>query len=111
MGQYDVVASGASNPNYDIRYVTGRLDIQRAELTVTPDDKTRLYGDPLPAYTASFEGLVNGDTGADITGLKLEGPPKDRDVGDVRHPRLRGDQPQLPLHLPRRAPRRSPRRR
>ena len=81
VGQYDVVASGASNPNYDIHYVTGRLDIQRAELTVTPEDKTRVYGDPLPTYTAAFEGLVNGDTGADITGL-TEGPPKDASVGD-----------------------------
>ena len=82
VGRYDVVASGASNPNYDIRYVTGSLDILPAELTVTPEDQTRVYGDPLPTYTAGFGGLVNGDTKADITGLQFDGPPKAATVGD-----------------------------
>ena len=101
VGRYDVVASEASNPNYDIRYVTGSLDILPAELTVTPEDQTRVYGDPLPTYTASFGGLVNGDTKADITGLQFAGPPKAATVGDDYDiHRLRGDQPQLPLHLP-----------
>ncbi len=81
VGQYDIVPSGASNPNYDIRYVTGRLDVQPADLTVTADDKTRVYGDAVPAYTAHVDGLVNGDTRADITGLQFSGPPANAHAG------------------------------
>ena len=73
VGTYDIVGSGASNPNYTIFYTKGRLSITKAPLTITPDDQTRVYGGDKPAYTAGFDGLVNGDTAADITGLRLEG--------------------------------------
>ena len=80
-GTYDIVASGASNPNYEIHYDPGKLQILPAPLTVTPDDRERVYGDPVPAYTADLDGLVNGDTAADITGLELTGPPPGAHVG------------------------------
>jgi RHS repeat-associated protein len=35
-----------------------------APLTITADDKTKVYGDPLPALTVKYTGLVNGDTPA-----------------------------------------------
>ena len=35
----------------------------------------------MPAYTAGLDGLVNGDTAADITGLELTGPPAGAHVG------------------------------
>jgi filamentous hemagglutinin family protein len=37
-------------------------------LTVTADDKAKVYGDPLPAFTATITGLVNGDTAAAYSG-------------------------------------------
>ncbi|HSO07064.1 MAG TPA: MBG domain-containing protein [Pelomicrobium sp.] len=37
-------------------------------LTATADDKVKVYGDPLPAFTATITGLVNGDTAAAYTG-------------------------------------------
>ena len=96
VGTYDIVGSGASNPNYTVLYAKGRLKVEKAPLTITPDDQTRVYGGDKPAYTAGFDGLVNGDTAADITGLRLEGAQQDRprrdapDRGQLRHqPQLR----------------------
>jgi autotransporter-associated beta strand protein len=61
-GTYAITASGAVDPDYSISYVSGTLTIGQATLTVTADDQTRAYGDPDPAFTASFSGFVNGDT-------------------------------------------------
>ncbi len=80
-GSYDIVASGAANPHYDISYVAGTMTVGKAPLTVTPADRTRVYGADKPPYTAGFDGLVNGDTGDDITGLQIEGPAKAAGVG------------------------------
>jgi hypothetical protein len=38
-----------------------------APLTITADNKTKVYGAPLPALTASFTGFVNGDTASSLT--------------------------------------------
>jgi hypothetical protein len=35
-------------------------------LTITADDQTKVYGDPLPELTASYAGFVNGDTPASL---------------------------------------------
>lgn len=42
--------------------------VSQAPLTITPDTPTaaKIYGAPLPALTATFSGLVNGDTPADL---------------------------------------------
>jgi hypothetical protein len=36
-------------------------------LTITADNQTKVYGDPLPTLTASYSGFVNGDTSASLT--------------------------------------------
>ncbi len=51
MGEYFVDASGASNPNYDIFYSKGTLVITPAPLTITADDRTRVYGETRPPPT------------------------------------------------------------
>jgi hypothetical protein len=38
-----------------------------APLTITADDKSKLYGEALPPLTASYSGFVNGDTPASLT--------------------------------------------
>src|SRR5205823_3010099 len=48
--------------NYDFTFVDGTLTVNRATLTVTADDKSREYGEPNPARTASFNGFKNGET-------------------------------------------------
>jgi hypothetical protein len=61
--------------DYTISYVNGTLTINRAALTIAADSKTMTYGGTLPILTASYAGLVNGDTAAVITGLQLASVP------------------------------------
>jgi hypothetical protein len=42
----------------------GTLNVTPEPLTITADDKTKVYGAALPALTVSYSGLVNGDTPA-----------------------------------------------
>jgi uncharacterized repeat protein (TIGR01451 family) len=65
-GTYLIVASGAASANYNISYVNGTLNITKAALTITADDKTKVSGDPLPVFTASYAGFVNNDTPANL---------------------------------------------
>jgi uncharacterized repeat protein (TIGR03803 family) len=66
---YSITVSGATDPNYTISYVPGTLTITPAALTITADNKTKVYGDPLPTLTASYSGFVNGDTASNLTTL------------------------------------------
>ena len=67
VGGYVITASGASSPNYTISYVSGTLSIAPAPLTITADNQVKDYGEALPTLTASYAGLVNGDTAASLT--------------------------------------------
>src|SRR5205807_2107996 len=55
-------------PNYALVFVNGTLTISQATLTVTADDKSKIYGAANPSLTASYSGFVNGDTTAILTG-------------------------------------------
>ena len=48
-------------------YVAGQLTVKQAALTITADSKTSTYGDALPALTATYTGLVNGDGSGSLT--------------------------------------------
>ena len=64
-GIYAIDASNATGTylyNYNISYVSGTLTVDKANLTVTADGKTKVYGTNDPALTFSQTGLVNGDT-------------------------------------------------
>jgi gliding motility-associated-like protein len=52
--------------NYTPAYQSGTITVTPAPLTVTADDKNKLYGDVNPAFTVSYTGFVNGD---DVTQL------------------------------------------
>lgn len=69
VGTYQIVPSGATAPGYTIAFTNGTLSITRAALTITANDANRLYGAGNPVFGATFNGLVAGDTAADITGL------------------------------------------
>ena len=45
-----------------------------APLTIAADNKTRIYGDPNPPLTATFTGLVGGQTPAVIPGVAVTTP-------------------------------------
>ncbi len=54
--------------NYSFTFVDGSLAVTKAPLTVTADNKNRVYGVADPAFTATLTGFVNSDTSAVITG-------------------------------------------
>ena len=68
-GTYPITASGASSSNYTISYVAGTQTVTPAALTITADNKTKLYGAALPTLTASYSGFVLGETAANLTTL------------------------------------------
>ena len=70
-GSYTLGASGlySIQQGYDISYVDGNLSINRAILTVTADDKSRLYGQANPALTTTVSGFVNGETAGTAAGF------------------------------------------
>jgi hypothetical protein len=59
---YAITAAGAVASDYSISYVPGTLTITTAPLTITADDQSKVYGDPLPTLTASISGFQNGET-------------------------------------------------
>jgi hypothetical protein len=67
VGSYPITASGAASPNYTISYAGGTLAVNAAALTITAVNASKLYGAAVPALTASYSGLVNGDTASSLT--------------------------------------------
>jgi subtilisin-like proprotein convertase family protein len=66
IGTYPITASAAVGTNYSISYVAGTLTVSTAPLSITADDKSKLYGAELPTLTASYSGFVNGDDASDL---------------------------------------------
>jgi hypothetical protein len=67
VGAYPITASGAVSNNYTFTYVAGTLTVNQAALTITANNKNKVYGAALPAFTVSYSGFVNGDTPAALT--------------------------------------------
>jgi hypothetical protein len=61
VGNYSITLSGASDANYSISYVSGTLSVTSATLTITADNKTKVYGSVNPTLTYTYAGLVNSD--------------------------------------------------
>ncbi len=68
VGNYPIVVSGQTAPNYTITYAPGNLTVIPAELLVHADNKTRPYGQTNPAFTATITGFVNGEDANVLTG-------------------------------------------
>ncbi len=71
VGDYTIVPSGVSNPDYAITFVNGKVTVSKAQLTITAEDKEVTYGDEAPAFTAQFEGFKNEDDETVVSGLTL----------------------------------------
>jgi hypothetical protein len=62
VGTYTIQKSTLSlNGNYDLSYVGANLTITRRTLTITVNNKNKLYGDPLPVLNGIETGIVPGD--------------------------------------------------
>ena len=55
-----------ANANYSVTFNSSTLVITPAALTVTADNQTKAYGAPLPHFTLSYSGFVNGDMVASL---------------------------------------------
>ena len=69
VGEYTIVPSGVSNPDYAITFVNGKVTVSKAALTITADNKEVTYGDEAPLYTAVFEGWKNEEDESDLDEL------------------------------------------
>ncbi|MGP0065797.1 MAG: Ig-like domain repeat protein [Isosphaeraceae bacterium] len=66
-GGYPITPSGLTSIDYAIAFASGTLTITLAPLTISANNASKVYGAPLPAFTASYSGLVNGDTPGSLT--------------------------------------------
>ncbi len=71
-GTYSIVplATGANLANYNVVYVNGTLTVDKATLTVTPNNRSVVAGS-IPLLTATITGFVNGDPATVVTGLPV----------------------------------------
>jgi gliding motility-associated-like protein len=60
-GSYAITLSEGSADNYTINNTEGTLLVEKALLSVTADDKSRIYGKVNPEFTVSYSGFLNGD--------------------------------------------------
>lgn len=61
-------ASFAGDASFSASSSVGTLIVTKAQLTVTADSQSRLYGDANPPLTYTITGFVNGDTAAVVSG-------------------------------------------
>lgn len=67
-GTSTITAQQAGNSNYNAATdAPVTLTVNKKQLTVTAHDKTKVYGDPNPAFTYTITGFVNPDTEATFT--------------------------------------------
>ncbi len=71
VGTYSIVPTlidpGGKLTNYSVTINNGTLTVNKAALTITAVNTSKLYGAPVPALTASYSGFVNGDTASSLT--------------------------------------------
>jgi alpha-tubulin suppressor-like RCC1 family protein len=68
VGTHVISCSGAAKDGYQIAYGSATLTVNPAPLTIIADNKSMGLGSTVPLLTASYFGLVNGDTPAIVGG-------------------------------------------
>ncbi|TDX01980.1 MBG domain-containing protein [Dinghuibacter silviterrae] len=69
VGTYPITASGAAAANYTFAYLPGTLTVQRATVTVTPNNASMTYGGTVPSLSVSYTGFVNGEGSGVLTSI------------------------------------------
>ncbi|MEI6802566.1 MAG: MBG domain-containing protein [Burkholderiales bacterium] len=62
VGSFTITPQGLTSGNYTLSFVEGKLTINKAHLTVTADDASRIVGQANPVFTATLSGFVNNET-------------------------------------------------
>ena len=68
VGEYRVVYRVSEEKNYTEGSVSYDFSITQAPLVITAEDKNVVFGAKAPEYTVVYDGLVNGETEAVLTG-------------------------------------------
>ena len=66
-GTFTITASLDENANYLAASTSQEITVNKASLTLTANNASRVYGEPNPEFTYTFKGFVNGDTKTDIS--------------------------------------------
>jgi hypothetical protein len=66
-GTYPIVPGGLTSDDYAIAFVNGQFRVPPARLVIVANDATKLLGAPLTPLSATYFGLVVGDTPASLT--------------------------------------------
>jgi len=61
VGYYPISVSGAADDNYNFIFQNAQLTINKAPLTVKPNDVSRKYGDSNPTFVIAYSGFKNGE--------------------------------------------------
>lgn len=69
IGQYSIEVIGGIPHNYDLCITNGSLSVNKAELTITADNKSRPYFEENPTLTCKYTGFVNGENSNVLTTL------------------------------------------
>ena len=87
-GTYTNNITVGTESNYELTGINGALTINKALLTVSADNKTRLYGEANPVLTQTITGYVNGEDAASAglggSGIASTTAVKATGVGDYR---------------------------
>lgn len=62
VGNYDIIISNATSPNYEISYTNGMLTVTQASLSIEVKNSTREYGVVNPIFSLNYTGLKNQET-------------------------------------------------
>ncbi len=81
VGTYVITASGLTSDNYDILYVEGALEITPAPLSITAEDKVKVYGELDPELTVVFDGFVFDEDETALGGALIVERDPGEDVG------------------------------
>ena len=73
-GSHTISAVYSGNSTYSTNAGATAQAVTPAPLTITADDKSKVYGANDPALTYKVTGLVNGDTPSVVSGVSLSAP-------------------------------------
>ncbi|MCR4836560.1 MAG: leucine-rich repeat protein [Bacteroidaceae bacterium] len=62
VGKYPITIGNADAKNYQLTVNSGTMTIEKAELTVRADSKSKVYGDENPEFTLTYNGLKNNES-------------------------------------------------
>ena len=86
VGTYPISISGGVAQNYTLKYETGTLTVTKADLEVSVNDTTKVYGSENPTFTLNYSGLKNDETKPSWEKYPIFSTAADKvsDVGDYK---------------------------